>query len=80
MGRPVITSDAPGCKDTVIDGFNGCIVQTKDVLKLATKMEFFINNHDQIKIMGDNSRQLVCERFDVNKVNKLMLEQMEFFI
>ena len=80
MGRPVITSDAPGCKDTVIDGFNGCIVQTKDVLKLATKMEFFINSHDQIKIMGDNSRQLVCERFDVNKVNKLMLEQMEFFI
>lgn len=80
MGRPVITSDAPGCRDTVIDGINGYIVPTRDILGLAAKMEFFINNYDQIKIMGKNSRQLACKKFDVNKVNKTIMSQMEFFL
>ena len=79
MGRAVITSDAPGCRDTVIDGFNGYKVKTRDSLDLVSKMEFFINNYEQIKIMGNNSRQFACERFDVSKVNTVMLKQMEFF-
>jgi len=79
MGRAVITSDAPGCRDTVIDGFNGYKVKTRDSLDLVSKMEFFINNYEQIKIMGNNSRQLACERFDVSKVNTVMMKQMEFF-
>ena len=79
MGRPVITSDAPGCKDTVIDGFNGFIVQTKNIAKLADQMEFFILNQDQIEIMGNNSKQLADDKFDVTKVNKIMLDEMQYF-
>ncbi|WP_186474877.1 glycosyltransferase family 4 protein [Psychrobacter sp. KCTC 72983] len=76
MGRPIITTDAPGCRETVIDGYNGYLVPVKAVEELAAAMERFIVNPALIIEMGKASRQLVEEKFDVDAVNQSMLEAM----
>ncbi len=77
MGRPIITTDAPGCRETVIDGYNGYLVPVKSVDELVVAMESFILKPELIASMGRASRTLVTEKFDVNSVNKTMLEAME---
>ena len=76
MGRPIITTDAPGCRETVIDGQNGYLVPVKAVNELAAAMERFIVNPERIEQMGKASRQLVEEKFDVHAVNRTMLNEM----
>ncbi len=76
IGRPIITTDAPGCRETVIDGTNGFLVPIKDSDALFHKMEWFIKNPDQIEKMGQASYRLCKDRFDVDKVNGKMLEHM----
>lgn len=77
MGRPIITTDAPGCRETVIDGRTGYIVPVKDSKSVARKMEIFINNPQSIGIMGKRSREYVEEKFDVVKVNEEMVKIMK---
>ncbi|MDP5129829.1 MAG: glycosyltransferase family 4 protein [Paraglaciecola sp.] len=76
MGRPIITTDAPGCRETVTDGDNGYLVPVKSVEDLALAMQKFIKNPDLIKAMGKQSRQIAEEKYDVNKVNQQMLHEM----
>lgn len=76
MGRPIITTDAPGCRETVVDSRNGFLVPIKTVNELANAMEQFIKNPELIKNMGKASRKLTEERFDVNKVNEFMIKEM----
>ncbi|MGO2019118.1 glycosyltransferase family 4 protein [Psychrobacter sp.] len=76
MGRPIITTDAPGCRETVIDAYNGYLVPVKAIEELAAAMEHFIVNPALVIKMGKASRQLVEEKFDVNAVNQSMLEAM----
>lgn len=76
MGRPIITTDAPGCRETVIDGLNGYLVPVKSVEKLADAMEKFILDPTLIETMGQASRKLAEEKFDVHTVNKFMLTEM----
>lgn len=77
MGRPIITTDAPGCRETATDGFNGFLVQTQSVFELACAMEKFINNPKLIESMGSNSRKLAEEKYDVHKVNAFMMHEMD---
>jgi len=77
IGRPVITTDVPGCRDTVVDGVNGFLVPKWNVNALVEKMCFFIENPEQINIMGKESYKIACEKFDVHKVNKKLFEIME---
>lgn len=77
MGRPVITTNAPGCRETVIDGYNGYLVAVKAVEGLADAMERFIVNPKLIEQMGVASRQLVEEKFEVHAVNRTMLNEMD---
>ena len=73
MGRPILTTDAPGCRQTVIEGENGWLVPVKDVDALADKMIWYIENSDKIPDMGKKSYDLCEKRFDVRKVNAEML-------
>ncbi len=73
MGRPIITTDAVGCRETVIDGKNGFLVPICDYEKLADAMIKFIENPEIIKIMGQESINYCLEKFDVNKVNNNMI-------
>lgn len=76
MARPVITTDAPGCRETVIDGENGFLVPVRNAEALATAMEQFILNPSLIEEMGKASRRIAEERFDVQKVNRVILREM----
>jgi len=69
MGRPVITTDTPGCRDTVIPGQNGFFVIPRDISSLSEAMEKFIVSPDTIATMGAHSRALAESKFDVRKVN-----------
>lgn len=69
MGRPVITTDAPGCRETVIDGVNGFLVPVRDVEALAERMRWFVAHPEAIAPMGAESRRLAEERFDVREIN-----------
>jgi glycosyltransferase involved in cell wall biosynthesis len=78
MARPVITTDVPGCRETVIDGINGFLVPPRDVDGLVAAMERFIRQPDLIITMGQASRKLAEERFDVQKINAIILQAMGF--
>lgn len=75
-GRAVITTNAPGCKETVVDGKNGFLVPIKDVDSLYEKMCWFVENADEIGSMGLIGRKMAEETFDVNKVNQTICETM----
>lgn len=76
MGRAVITTNAPGCKETVIDGKNGFLVPVKAVKELVEAMEKFINQPNLIETMGQASQKIAIEKFDVHKVNETMIQAM----
>ena len=76
MGRPIITTDAPGCRETVSEGDNGFLVPVKSVEKLVFSMLKFIERPELIDRMGERSRQIAEEKYDVNKVNEYMLREM----
>ncbi len=76
MARPVITTDAPGCRETVIDGKNGFLVPARDAKALADAMERFILQPELVERMGKASRLIAEERFDVHKVNEVILREM----
>ena len=77
MGRAVITTDAPGCRETVIDGYNGFLVPVKSVEALVVAMGFLITDPCLVKRMGQRGRQVAIDKYDVNKVNAVMLKEME---
>ena len=79
MGRPIITTDAPGCRETVVDGVNGFLVPVRDSEKLAKTMEKFIHNIGLIKELGAKSREIAEQRYDVNKVNRSILDTMGLY-
>jgi len=77
MGRPIITTDAPGCRETVVDGKNGFLVPVKEVDELVAAMLKFLDEPSLIEQMGAQSRKIAEKKYDVNKVNQQMLREME---
>ena len=76
MGRAVITTDAPGCRETVVDGDNGLLVPVKSVDALAQAMQRFVDDPGLAPRMGARSRAMAEDRYDVHKVNAVMLRAM----
>lgn len=63
-GRPTITTDTPGCRETIEIGFNGILIPPKDTHALSSAMEFFINNPEKITEMGLNARNFAEKHFN----------------
>ena len=76
MGRALITTDWVGCRDTVVSGYNGFLVPVRDGAALAAAMRCFIEQPGLIEKMGAASRRLAEQRFDVRRVNGLILQAM----
>lgn len=74
MGRAVITTDAPGCRETVDEGVNGFLVPVRDVAALTQAMMRFVKNPDLVATMGQESRRLAEKRFDVHSINARLLK------
>jgi glycosyltransferase involved in cell wall biosynthesis len=76
MGRPILTTNVPGCKETVVNGENGWLVEKANVEQLAERMIWFIENQGEWQRMGDKSHVIAIEKFDVHKVNQELLKIM----
>lgn len=77
MSRPIITTDAPGCRQTVEDGKNGFLVPIKDAATLYQAMLKFVERPSLVATMGAESLSMVREKFDVWQVNEAMLRVMQ---
>lgn len=75
-GRAVITTDVPGCRETVVPGDNGLIVPPRDPAALAQAMERFMTQPDLAITMGARGRAMAEARFDVRRVNGDMMRIM----
>ena len=65
MGKPIVTTDVPGCRETVVDQYNGLLCQVRDGTDLADKMLQVLRLSDQaLHVMGKASRQLAETKFD----------------
>ena len=78
MGKPIITSDVPGCNNIVEDMENGLLCKVKDSKDLAKKMEIMINlSQEKRIIMGNKGRQTMIEKFEESIVIEKYLEAVE---
>lgn len=75
-GRPVITTDVPGCRDTVDERINGCLVPPSDPAALAAAMETFLKRPDLIPSIARASRAKAERRFDERAVNETLMGVM----
>ena len=77
IGRAVITTDVPGCRETVVDGINGFLVEKWNPQALAEKMIYFIEHPEKIKKMGYESYKIAQEKFNADKVNKRLIDMLD---
>ena len=80
MGRPIITTDVPGCRETVIPNYNGYLIPVKDVSSLVRAMKEFIDQPNTVTVMGLNSRRLAEKKYDVHKVNKSIMNEIKIIV
>ena len=76
MGRAIITTDAPGCRETVTNGINGYLVPVQAVTELIDAMRQFIEYPILYEQMGSASRVIAVDKYDVRKVNAHMIAEM----
>ena len=76
MGRAIITTDAPGCRETVTTGINGYLVPVQAVTELIDAMRQFIEYPILYEQMGSASRVIAVDKYDVRKVNAHMIAEM----
>ncbi|WP_187287965.1 glycosyltransferase family 4 protein [Spiribacter salinus] len=67
-GRPIVTTHAPGCRETVEDGWNGLIVKPGDVDALALAIEALLNDPARCALMGQRGREKAEAEFDIQRV------------
>jgi glycosyltransferase involved in cell wall biosynthesis len=79
MGRPVITTDVPGCRETVIDNENGFLIPAGDAPALASAMQKFIENPTSIRKMGLRSRELAEVKFNALDKDAIIMGQLLHF-
>lgn len=70
VGRPIITSNSVGCKETVIDGYNGYLIQPKDVDALTAKLDMLISDKELRVKMGKNARKYAEDYFSIEIVKE----------
>jgi glycosyltransferase involved in cell wall biosynthesis len=80
LGRPIITTDTQGCRECVLDGWNGYLVPVKDTEILSQKMELLINDKEKREIMGKNSRLLAERDFSISKIVESFLNIYEIIL
>ena len=68
IGRPIVTTDVPGCREVVEDGLNGYLVENKNIEDLAAKIELLINDKDLRTRMGTFAREKAEKEFSLDNV------------
>lgn len=76
VGRGIITSNGVGCRDTVVDGYNGFIVPRGYYEQMAEKVIWCIEHPEEAEQMGKNARVFAEENFDEKKINEFLLSKL----
>ncbi|WP_272694360.1 glycosyltransferase family 4 protein [Providencia sp. PROV036] len=76
IGRAIITTNVPGCKETVKDGYNGFLVSKWNVDELVIAMENFLLNPTLIETMGDASYKIAVNNFDEKKITPRLVQHI----
>lgn len=76
-GRAIVTTNMPGCRETVVDNRSGLLVPARDPVALAKAMERFLLEPGLINEFGEQARQLAVGKFDVHAVNSVLLRDIE---
>lgn len=74
VGRPIVTTNSIGCKETVIDGYNGYLIPIKDSDTLAERLKILFEDEGLRQNMGRNSRMLAEKDFSIENVIQKHLE------
>ena len=74
VGRPIITTNSIGCKETVVDGYTGYLIPIKDSDTLTDRLSILFENRDIRQKMGQNSRNLAEKDFSIDDVIAKHLE------
>ena len=77
VGRPIVTTDVPGCREVVKDGENGFLVPAKDAKKLAEGIQKLINNPKLLTSMGKKSRLMAEQEFSIQQIVEQTLKLYE---
>jgi glycosyltransferase involved in cell wall biosynthesis len=75
-GRPVVTTDMPGCREPIEHGRNGFLVPPRDANALADALERFLEHPALLESMGSAARQTAVDSYDVEGVNRQLLTEM----
>ena len=70
IGRPIITSNSVGCKETLVDGYNGFLIQPKDVDALTEKLDLLLSDKELRVNMGKNARKYAEDYFSIEVVKE----------
>lgn len=70
IGRPIITSNSVGCKETLVDGYNGFLIQPKDVDALTAKLDLLLSDKELRIKMGKNARKYAEDYFSIEVVKE----------
>jgi glycosyltransferase involved in cell wall biosynthesis len=73
-GRPIVTTDVPGCREVVLDGVNGLLVPVRDHEKLADALQTLIGSPSLRVRMGSAGRARVVDNFSIHRVNQATLD------
>jgi len=73
-GKPIVTTDAPGCRETVMDEKNGILVPPEDSEALAEVILDLVRDEEKRLEMGKKGREIVEERFDIEKITEKYLD------
>jgi len=79
-GRPIITTNEPGCKDAVKDGITGLLIKSRDSKDLAEAIEKLIKNREMLNNMCLEGRKNAEKFFDVKKVVDKHLSTYKYLI
>ncbi len=76
LGKPIITTDVPGCRETVLNNLNGYLVKEKNLFSLLKAMVKLIKNDKYLLKMSKESRNLAIRKFDYKIVNQIILSKL----
>lgn len=73
IGRAVLTTDLPGCRETVVEGINGFLIPPFNSEALTEKMMWFVDNPKEVRRMGVASREIAVNLYDENVANEKLM-------
>ena len=73
----VITTNTNGCRETIINGYNGYLVDVANIEQLVEKISWCIENREKVSLMGSNARKFAIDNFDENVINEKIIKLLD---